>query len=183
MAQTLFQTLGGGSDSPGIITPNFYVSSRSTTVVPARIDVVFNRKIIAFGYDENTAVYAQVIVPQSYVEGTQIFLRRGKMFCANLSSGNFLIRTTTVILRDGESATGLGSRNSTNTQQSVPASAFILGEVDEIDITDADGEIQSQPVQPGDMLAIQLFRAVSTETSGVQDEALILDGSFEVIFT
>lgn len=132
--------------------------------------------------DENE-IFCQLVVPATYNAGTQIFLTDGKFF-ASQTTGNVLFRAETVILSQGIDMTSSPTAySSTNTQQAVDATTNEGVELQDIDLTNASGEINSVQVQAGDTLLVKLFRDTSAETSGLAGNARLLRGSFQPQFT
>ncbi len=135
--------------------------------------------------DEQT-MYVGLVVPSSYVPGTQILLTDGKFF-SPLTSGEVLWRTQTNLLKAGVVATTdpltATDHESTSGQQAVDPQANEIVEIGDIDLTNASGEINSVAVAPGDQLLVKFFRDTSSETSSLAGDARLIRASFQPKFT
>ncbi len=148
------------------------------------------REVLASGVElfvatnlETSTVFAQVEVPDSYVPGTQIFAKNGKVFSAT-TTGDFLIRSVARIFKaniDGTSTpTG---HTSTNSAQTIDGTTNEIVEVSDLQLTDASGQINSVAVQPGDMLLVQLQRLPADAADTLDDDLKIFVDSFEPVMT
>ncbi len=173
----------GGGGGPG--TLQWYIGSSNPP-----LDVVITggsnngNMVKSFDYLDDSTMFCKIKVPQSYVAGTQIFLKRGQSFSAD-NAGNFLFRTKTFILRAGLSGTlsAITPYTSTNAQQAVNGSVNLITAVSDIDLTDASGQVTGVAVVAGDVLLVQFYRATSAETSQVANPVYLIPESPEVTFT
>jgi hypothetical protein len=147
-----------------------------------------NVEIMTFTQDSEDDTYIEIAcavfrVPDAYVEG-QLLLRNALFYSAT-NSGNVLFRTKSYILKAGKSMTdafGSACHTSTNAQQAVSGTAGLASLMDDVDITDADGEIDNVPIAAGDRILIEFYRDNINHTSGVADSVNVLTDSFEPIF-
>lgn len=182
MAQTVFQPLGGGSGGDGLSCIDWYAPN--TSDLPAEFTAnAIGLDSIIFGFDENQFAYGILPIPVSYTSGTQIFLKKG-LFHTTPTSGGVLISCTTYIYK--ASVSGITLPNgyaSTNVQQSPGASANLLVTLNNIDLTDSSGKIDSVSVAAGDTLFMRLYRNVSGEASSVQDNVTLLRQSLRAVLS
>lgn len=118
-------------------------------------------------------------VPQSYSAGTQI--RLNVLMYSPSTSGDIQMQSIATLIRPGTDAITSTTNQRTSTNSAFATSA---GTVDKptalnLDLTDADGQINTVNVSPGDMILIELKRATSGDTSS--DVANVLPYSAEVV--
>ena len=137
--------------------------------------------LMDFDFESNMEIFALVTVPESYEAGTQVFLKNAKFF-ADAGSGNVLFRCVTAVLRNGVDVTGtLDEHTSVNTELTLTTNNAITS-IGDIDLTDSVGEINSNAVQPLDVLVIKLYRDNTNETSPANADARFLKYSATVDF-
>ena len=118
-------------------------------------------------------------VPPTYVAGTQIFLKQGKFFCADVSPATVQFQSiSTLINASTVLGTYTNTYTSTNAAVTLSATSNLITNIGNIDLTDASGEINSVAVQAGDKIRVKLYRLASGST---QDARLLLD-SLELTF-
>jgi hypothetical protein len=134
-----------------------------------------------FDYESGHEMFLNVIVPDFYKPGDQIFLKNTKFF-ANVASGNILLKCETTLIKDGESAiTSTNTHTSTNTELTL-TTANDLTSVGNIDLCDAVGEINSTAVAIGDLLIVKFYRDFINETVTAVEDAKVLKYSATVSF-
>jgi hypothetical protein len=105
-------------------------------------------------------------VPEGYEVGSQIFLRL-KLFTTD-TSGNVDMQTDSYLYTPTSELDTLPfSHSSTNAAQNVPGTARRFFTVD-LDLTDASGEIDGQPVAVGDAIRFDLFKNAGTSTADIR---------------
>lgn len=184
MAQTMFQTLGGGSSSgAGGLTLDWYIPD-SSNFIPGSVESLGNgMQCLVFDYSEINTFFSMFTVPNSYASGTQIFLKKGKAW-ASPTTGNFLVRTVAYIFKAGVVGTSLPTGyTSTNTQQAVDPQSNEIVTIDDLDLTNSSGQINSVTVAASDTILIRLQRLPGSETSGVAANLYLPQNSFEVVMT
>ncbi len=128
-------------------------------------------------------LFCKFTVPESYVAGTQMFLKKGKFFTSS-TSGKFKPKVTSYIFKaniDGTSTpTGY---NSTNAEETADATTNEIVVIGNIDITNASGQINSVSVAPGDTILLKLTRDWSNESSPITADVKILTDEFELDLT
>lgn len=174
----MFQTLGGGSGGGGAATVSWYSGDSNSPEIYVTSNGLMKYR---FSDLDEQELFCQFTLPASYTAGTRIYLKKGKVNCG-LNSGNFLFKTTSYIFKlniNGISTpTGY---DSTNSQQAVNGTANGITIIDDVDLTNSTGQINSVTVQPGDTILVKLIRDVSSETSGVATVVDLLAGSFELV--
>jgi hypothetical protein len=124
-------------------------------------------------------IYVVVNVPPTYVAGTQIFLKQGKFFCADVSPSTVQFQAVSALIN---ASTVLGTYTntytSTNAAVTLSATTNLITSINNIDLTNASGLINAVPVQPGDKIRVKLYRLASGSS---QDARLLLD-SLELTF-
>jgi len=129
-------------------------------------------------------IFAKISVPPTYKAGKQIKLKGGK-YATVPTSGNVFFRATTSLIESGSTVLGTFSNQhaSTNVEKTVQGVASTFDEIGDMDLTDADGLINGQAVNPGDELLIELTRDVPSESSTAADDARLGRDSFAPTFS
>lgn len=124
-------------------------------------------------------IYVVVNVPPTYVAGSQIFLKQGKFFCADVSPSTVQFQAVSALIN---ASTVLGTYSntytSTNAAVTLSATTNLITSIGNIDLTNASGQINAVAVQAGDKIRVKLYRLASGST---QDARLLLD-SLELTF-
>lgn len=132
-------------------------------------------------YPASGFVYKWAIlnVPDSYVAGNQITLKKGVCVVNSTDTGKDIhFKVQSYLLRVGQSFSTLADTDvSTNPEIAVGGTANIGLAVGDIDITNEDGEIDSIAVSPGDRILMQFYRSTDTETVSVPEDVLFLKDS------
>lgn len=118
-------------------------------------------------------------VPQGYIAGTQI--KMNLLMYSPSTSGDIQMRTIATLIRPGVDA--ITSTSNQRTSTNAPFETDV-GTVDkptsvEFDLTSSDGEVNGVAVSPGNIILIELTRAVSGDTSA--EVANVLPYSAEVV--
>lgn len=152
--------------------------------LPALKQVLSNgMEVFTFSNTDDQIIFCKFTVPESYAPGSQIFLKNGKAF-SSVTSGNFLFAATSYIFKANISGASTPTGHaSTNVQQAIDGTTNEIVTIDNIDITEADGEINSVAVAAGDTILVKLIRSASTETSGVAGDVNLDLDSFELDMT
>lgn len=118
-------------------------------------------------------IYAIINVPNTYAVGSQITLKNGKFFCADVSPNTIQFQAVSTLLN---STTVLGTYTnnytSTNSAVTLSVTSNLITSIGSIDLTNASGQINAVAVQPGDKIRVKLYRTASGSTS---DARLIMD--------
>jgi len=132
---------------------------------PTEVVLSNGLKVLSFApLPDEQVIYCKLPVPANYVPGTQITLTGG-VFCGDTagSSDNVWFKAETIIMRGGLNFAGSFTAH-TSTNPIEEADGFVaVGMATDIDLTDADGEINGSPVAPLDVLVIALYRDTSAE--------------------
>jgi hypothetical protein len=124
-------------------------------------------------------IYVVINVPPTYVAGTQIFLKQGKFFCADVSPSTVQFQAVSALIN---ASTVLGTYSntytSTNAAVTLSATTNLITSIGNIDLTNASGQINAVAVQAGDKIRVKLYRLAS---GSLQDARLLLD-SLELTF-
>lgn len=176
MAQTLFQTLGGGSAGGGGSSLEWIPGENSPT--PA---IENNIRIFAFAADlsEEQQLYALIKVPESYNTGGPIRLRLPWYAAGTSLTVQFTCITTLIRPETDAITTTTNQYTSTNTATTLSSPAN-EAHVESIDLTSSTGTINSVAVAAGNLLLVKLTRDASdTYTS----DANAMPDSAEVTFS
>ncbi len=179
--QAAIEELAGGTGGGGGAGLEWYFGDSNA---PGEVTLSNGLRILEFyqSPDENE-MFCELVVPSSYVAGTQIFLTDGKFFAAE-TSGNVLLSASTVIFKANVDATSSPTAHaSTNAQQGVDATTNEIVEMSDVDLTNASGQINAVAVAAGDTLLVKFFRDTSAETSALAGTAKLLRGSLQPKFT
>lgn len=153
--------LGGGGG--GAILNWYYGDS----LAPTERILENGGRVLDFSNTDSQVMYAVLTLPETYEPGTQVKLIGGKVQSA-INSGNFLYRVTAKILKSGvEGGSVLNVHTSTNSQQAINGTANRITEMDEIDVSDSDGEIDNVALAPSNSILIAFYRDIINETSAV----------------
>jgi hypothetical protein len=146
-------------------------------------EILFGSEIKSFDSVSGQEIYATIKVPSSYEQGTPIFLR-GLTFFSVSTTGEVAFNCITALVRDGNV---FGVFDDTHAS-ALPA--FAVGGVvnqmvllDDIDLTDATGQINLSPIQSGDTLLIKLFRDIAIESPSASEDAKVLIDALEPVFS
>lgn len=105
-------------------------------------------------------------VPKNYEIGRQISL--GAMQYSPASSGNHLLSATSYLVRKNTDAVGSTANSHSSTNTALTNTVANQYRENKIDITDANGKVNSQVVKPGDILRIALERGTDTDTEDLR---------------
>lgn len=140
-------------------------------------------EIYTFGSSDDLSILCKITVPESYIGGSQAFLRYGKVF-SSINTGNFLFRAISYLFKAGIDATSVPTGyTSTNSQQAIAGTANQIVTMTSLDLTNAAGEINSVAIAAGDTILVKLQRLVTVETSGVAGDVNLIIDSFSVDLT
>jgi hypothetical protein len=118
-------------------------------------------------------IYAILNVPNTYIAGSQITLKNGEFFCADVSPATVQFQSVSTLIN---SSTVLGTYTntytSTNAAVTLSATSDLITSIGNIDLTNSSGQINAVAVQPGDKIRVKLYRIASGSTS---DARLIMD--------
>lgn len=138
-------------------------------------------QVYLFGDDLDQKLVAFVKVPSTYIAELQILLKIA--IYSPSTSNNMLLRTRSYLVRqDVDSA--LSTTNlytSTNTElTNTVANAY--REVT-IDLTDADGEINSIDVAPSNLIRVEIYRDTDNESTSDTADSRFISSASTVKFT
>jgi microcystin-dependent protein len=136
-----------------------------------------------FDYLSEQELWVHVTVPPNYVAGSQVSLVGGA-FATTASSGKVLFRATTYLARQASTVLGTyaNTYTSTNAEVTVSGTPSQVTAIGDIDLTNAAGEINSVPLQAGDLLLIKLVRKTSSESSPAAADARLFRTSLAADF-
>jgi hypothetical protein len=125
-------------------------------------------KTYAFSQGDGQALYAAIKVPQSYLAGTQIFAYID--FYSPDSSGTAFMQAITTLVRQGTDAINFTGNQwaSSNTAVTLSGGTVNIPQAVPLDLTDGSGNVNSVPVNPGDLLLVKLYRGSDTGVSDLQ---------------
>jgi hypothetical protein len=140
-------------------------------------------KLEGFAHTETQELSLVVNVPETYEQTVPIKLVGGSL-CTDVTSGNILIKAETTLIRPNQTVLGLypNKHTSTNSITVAPAQANLISLIGDIDLTDANGAINSLNVAPGDKLRVRLYRDVANESPSAESVAKVLINNFEIRF-
>jgi len=143
-------------------------------------DIVAGLRVLDFDPGSAQEVWAIFSVPDEY-SGYQIGLKGGLYACSAVA-GNVFFKALTYLIKEGSTVLGTHSNSepSDNTEKTVPGVASQIDDIGDLILTDADGEINSVAVAPGDQLLIKLFRDTGSESSSAAGDARLIRDSFRV---
>ena len=169
----LSNMLGGGSGGGGS-----FVWELNGDISPFE-ETLNGVSALSFDFESGSEIWAFIQVPESY--GTDQIKLKGLSFTSEGASDNVLFRCQTYLNRSGE-ALNYQNYISTNTELTL-TSANVLSVVNEIDLTDINGQINFIQVLPNDYLAIRLYRDIANETVSSTNDARFLKFSASISFT
>lgn len=128
-------------------------------------------------------MYALLTVPESYSAGDQILLQGMKYF-TSVTTGNVLFKTVTQLLKANQDMSLLPITGHTDpaTETTLTGAANILRDIGDLELTDSVGEINSNPVNSGDILLIKFYRDNTNETTSAAADCKVLKYSASVKF-
>lgn len=140
-------------------------------------------EVYTFSADDDLSILCKITVPESYIAGSQAFLKYGKAFSA-ITTGNFLFRATSYLFKAAIDGTSVPTGHvSTNAQQAIAGTTNQIVSISDIDLSDVDGKINGVVLAPGDTILVKLQRLVTVETSGVAGDVNLIIDSFSVDLT
>lgn len=106
-------------------------------------------------------------IPASHLSTIQIKMKVS-YYCAD-TSGTTLLSATSYLIRNDTDAISsqANSHSSINTAVTQTSPADKLTTI-EIDLTDSNGDINGEPAEAGDMIAVELSRGSDTATSSIK---------------
>lgn len=157
---------GGGSGN---------MSDYSTdSVTPANDGFESDIPVKKFSYLEQQSFFFYIPLV-GYDPGEQISLVGLRFFVNSTSTNNVLFRAETKLVKVGGNASSLTNTHvSTNTQQVGSGSANAILSVGDLDLTDADGEINNVAVADGDGLLVRIYRDIANESVPLDAEVNLL---------
>jgi hypothetical protein len=136
-------------------------------------------KVVLWNDTDLQSLFAQIQVPASYKAGIQIFVKGLKLYSLTATTGDVRLRTTTKLLKTGSDITTLSEHIAATATVNVPATVNEVFEGNDLDLTDALGEVDGEAVAPGDVLIITLLRDQPNETStATGDIGLFIDALY-----
>lgn len=169
----LSNMLGGGGGGGGS-----FVWELNGDISPLE-ETISGISVLSFESEIENEIWAFIQVPTSY--GTDQIKLNGLSFTSADASDNVLFRCQTFLNRSGQSI-NYENYISTNTELTL-TSANIVNVIDEIDLTDVNGQINFVQVLPNDYLAIRLYRDIANETVSSTEYASMIKFSASVSFT
>lgn len=113
-------------------------------------------------------LYTAVKVPSSYQLGSPIKIRI--LIYSPDSSGSILIRAQSTLIRAEVDPVDSTTNQRTTTNSAINLSAGTVNEPQrvDLDISATNGEINSVPISPGDIILCRLYRDTDTSTSDIR---------------
>jgi len=137
-------------------------------------------KIYEFQNNVTQFLVAFIKVPEGYVAGTQIKLYIG-YYTSSTTNNVFLVTDTYLIRESTDAVTSTTNKHdSTNTEDTNGSPGSRYNKV-ELDLTDADGEINSVAVSAGDMLRVELTRDWGNESTPDTNDTKVIPSSSEIV--
>lgn len=126
--------------------------------------VLYNSQVFEFEDALSQYLYAEMVIPDSYVAGNQINLK-GQFF-APATSGNVLFKTVATLIRAGTDASSSVTNQRTSTNSAVTLSGS--NDIDRAftcDLTSATGQINGVSVNPRDRIKLRIERDTAADTA------------------
>ena len=173
----LSNMLGGGAGGGGSF---IWELNGDASPIEASINGI---SLLAFDFESNMEIYALVTVPESYTDGTQIFLNDFKYY-TNSTTNNVFFKTETQLLKTSQVMTALPitGHESSNSEVTLTGSANSLRDIGSLDLCDGVGEINSVAVTAGDTLLIRFFRDNVNESISASADCYVLKYSASIKF-
>ena len=141
----------------------------------------YGMEVDLFGDDLDQQLTTYVKVPSNYVAGIQVFMKIAVY--SPSSSDNILMRSTCSLIRKDTDA--VGSTTNQHTSTNTELTNNLANEYQEmvLDLTDADGEINSIDLSAGDMIRLDLYRDSANETTSDTADLRFIRSATELKFT
>ncbi len=155
--------IGGGGGGGGGIT---WQEISGTAPTPKE---EYGIRSYSFGGQQTVVqdLYTTVVVPQSYVAGTQIFLYVSAY--SPSSSNTQLFKAVATLIRPGTTAFDATTNQRTTTNAALTNTVAKQARTHTLDITDSSGQINGVAVAAGDIIKVQVYRDnTDTDTADVQ---------------
>lgn len=169
--------LGSGSGASSLIWEKLGDTSPNTILVDGM-------RLEEFAETDTQEIYTTILIPSTYISGTQIKLMNGSFFCSAIT-GKVFFKADVSLIRPGLTVLGTYSNNltSTNTEVTVAGVSNQLKNTGDLNLTDANGQINAISVAPGDKLRVRLYRAIASESVSAAASAKLLINTFEIKLT
>lgn len=165
----------GGGGGGGIIW-------RLTEVVSPEEDYEYGIPTLKFDYQSSQSCVGVLAVPETYVGGTQVKLKYGRLW-SDAAANNILFRTVTSLVKTGDTSGSFANNyTSTNAQLTLTASEVLLA-IGDLDLCAAAGTIGSGVVAAGDILRVRFYRSIAEETAFATTTARVIRDGFYPDFT
>ncbi len=164
--------LGGSGGVGGLVT----LWGGSDSVEPI-FELVSGVQVFDFTKEDLYKLRTTIKVPSSY-SGKQIKLKIDVFTPSTATLLKYMMRTTATLVRVGtDSITSTtNTHDSTNSSVSVPSVANQSTSI-ELDLTDANGEVNGVAVSAGDLLLVDLSRIIGDANDTLTNSVLLLPES------
>lgn len=126
-----------------------------------------NQIVFLYEADGSNRLVSFIKVPQGHSPGTQLKMRLSHY--SPSTSNNVLLKTVSYLIRSNTDAISSTTNSHVSTNTAITNSGVANKLVETIaDITDSSGQINSITVQPGDMIRVELFRDIDTDTADIR---------------
>jgi hypothetical protein len=134
-----------------------------------------------FGDDLDQELTTYVRVPSNYVGGIQILMKIAVY--SPSAADNILLRATSSLVRQDTDAVSSTTNQHTSTNTELTNSLANEYQEMTLDLTDADGEINSIDVAAGNIIRVQLYRDTANESSPDSADVRFIRSATELKFT
>jgi len=137
-----------------------------------------------FEDDQDQKLTTFLKVPANFIAETQVKLKIG-IYSPSVSTDNIRMRSKTYLIREDDDAVSQTGNNyeSTTAEITLDNATADQYRLVELDLTDADGEINAIDVTSNDMLRIELYRDTTNESSPDSADTRFIPSSTDPKFT
>jgi hypothetical protein len=159
--------VGGGGSGP-------IIQWSLTYPLSPMIENVGGIDVWDFNQNNIQGVYGSFVLPSSYIPGNQITLESAS-FATTADSAYVRFCTTSYLIRSQSTTFGSypNSYNSTNPQTHANTNASMITDVGSIDLSDANGNINSVAAAAGDKILFLLMRTTDVSSQAAADARLL----------
>lgn len=174
-----FGTVSGGGGGSGTLTGyavDDYLHPEEVTVQGVQF--------LRFDYLDQKSRFYKIKVPSSYEAGQQIYLSDGvfKVNSTDNTKDILFSADTYLVKKTGATMAALAGtpHTSTNTEVAPGATANYGLAIGDLDLTEADGEVNGVAVAAGDILIVRIYRNFAAETASFQGDADLVRDDFNL---
>jgi len=169
----LIRALGGGGGGSAF---RWWLNANG----PLEENLSFGEEVLDFNANDAQQIFGMLKIPNEFSAGLQLKLD-GALFSTTAVTGTVLFKATSYLVQPGVTVLGTypNQHISTNSAITVSGVASTVTSVGDIDITDANGEINSVAVSANDLVFIKLIRDTAVDTASA--DARLMRNSFEQV--